>query len=486
MIAAAVAAFIALSADPAPEITLGKRLFEDERFSTAQGDMHTSCASCHLLSDPQGYRAFTEFLSRSWVPWRKEDPRRETLRNTPTLLDAGRMPMLHFDGEFSSLEEQAFETLIGRNMGWLPDERDEALEQIRAVILDDDPANTYPEEFEGAYGVDLDGRPADEVLEWVSRAISDFVRSLESRRNAPYDRFVAANHLDAGPRSDESAKAFGARMLTEVAALETTGALKRVDGFGAVELAGLKLFFETQPERLAGNCVTCHVPPAFTDFDFHNTGVTEDEYDMAHGKGRFAALEIPALGEVERPIKRFMEHTSPRHPEHADLGLWNFVDAANSPLRDEGELSAAFLERTIARFKTPTLRNLRYTPPYFHSGNYQSLEAVIAQKARHFMYEGYAVGASRPAYSDDDDVRSESYASDAQGATYRDFPRVTWDDPPKNLTPLPRAETLRNVDPEYAAISIAPNEIAPLVAFLNALNETVSTGAAGSYAAATD
>ena len=58
------------------------------------------------------------------------------MRNTPTLLDVGEMSVLHMDGEFSSLQEQTHETFVGRNMGWLPDERGEALAAVKAITED--------------------------------------------------------------------------------------------------------------------------------------------------------------------------------------------------------------------------------------------------------------------------------------------------------------------------------------------------------------
>src|SRR4051812_12818214 len=77
---------------------LGARLFKDPRFATAKGDLPASCSHCHLLDeDPQGLRAHTDFLARSWVSYRLGDPRRDELRNSPTLFDVSRMPRLHFD-----------------------------------------------------------------------------------------------------------------------------------------------------------------------------------------------------------------------------------------------------------------------------------------------------------------------------------------------------------------------------------------------------
>ena len=74
--------------------------------------------------------------------------------------------------------------------------------------------------------------------------------------------------------------------------------------FGADELTGLRIFLtesrhgasaKEQQEGGIGNCVSCHAPPDFTDFSFHNTGASQEEYDALHGAGAFAALSIPTL-----------------------------------------------------------------------------------------------------------------------------------------------------------------------------------------------
>src|SRR5262245_11805202 len=118
--------------DRAAVIQLGKRLFRDERFSTAKGDLPASCNHCHMLDeDPQGLRAFTDFFNRSWVSFRFQDKQRLALRNSPTILDAGELPRLHYDGEFASLEDLVKGTLSGRTLGWLPGETAQAFDQAR-------------------------------------------------------------------------------------------------------------------------------------------------------------------------------------------------------------------------------------------------------------------------------------------------------------------------------------------------------------------
>jgi cytochrome c peroxidase len=95
-------------------------------------------------------------------------------------------------------------------------------------------------------------------------------------------------------------------------------------------------------------------------------------------------------------------------------------------MRRAGESDDVFLRRMIATFKTPTLRNLAYTHPYFHNGSIQTLEETLAEIFR--------------------------------------------------LSDMARAGRVREGDEELAKIRIGAAEIAPLVAFLNSLNENLKRG----------
>lgn len=417
---------------PSAQIRLGLRLFREARFSSPQGDLQNSCASCHLLDeDPQGMRAQTDFFSRSWVPWRGADPRREELRNSPTILDAALMPRLHFDGEFGSLEDLVKGTLAGRPMGWLPGEQDQAFDRVYGIILKDtgegsDYAGNYRADFKAAYGVDPGDLGKAEVIDRVTKAIADYMRTLKTGRTTPYDQFIQANGLNTRPGQGEDPKLFAGRLLGNVVALERKRALKLSGGFGAAALKGLKVFFRTNGGRAAGNCAACHVPPLFTDFSFHNMGISQSEYDHVNGDGSFAELQIPAAAEAHRPSTQFREIPSKRNAGFADLGHWNFVDLKGSPLRRAGESDDRFLQRMIASFKTPTLRNLAFTQPYMHTGGFSTIESALTELMR--------------------------------------------------LSELARAGQVREGDDELARIRITDADIPSLVAFLNTLNENLRPG----------
>ncbi|MFY9556555.1 MAG: cytochrome c peroxidase, partial [Blastocatellia bacterium] len=399
----------------------GYKLFKDARFSSPQGDLQNSCASCHLQDeDPQGMRAHTDFFSRSWVPWRGGDPRRDELRNSPTILDAGLMPRLHFDGEFASLEDLVKGTLAGRPMGWLAGERDQAFDHIYKIIVSDRIGN-YRADFKAAYGADLAKVARGELIENVTSAIADYMRTLKSARTTPYDRFVKDNGLDAGPEQGEDPKLFAGRLLGKVAALEAKRTLKLSKSFDETALKGMRIYFSTTGGGATGNCVACHTPPLFTDFSFHNMGISQSEYDRVNGEGSFAKLEIPASSQARRPSAQFREIPSKLKPGCVDLGHWNFVDLKSSTLRRAGESDDQFLRRMISAFKTPTLRNLVFSQPYMHTGGFTSVESALVELMR--------------------------------------------------LSEMARAGQVREGDEELVRIKISEADIAPLTAFLNTLNE---------------
>ena len=407
-------------------VRLGARLFKDDRFSTPNGDLPASCSNCHLFDeDPQGLRAYADFLNRSWVSSRPQDRRRLGLRNSPTIFDVAEMPRLHYDGEFGSLEELVRGTISGRPMGWLPGEETQAFERARAVVLSDSGAEAYRNQFKTAFNVDVAKLSRDEVVNLIAKAVAGFIRTLNTRKDSPYDKFIESNGLENKPATGEDGKAFARRLLARINSLESGGAIKLTKDFDAAALRGLKIFFNAE----AGNCATCHTPPLFTDFSFHNKGVSQVDYDRVHsegGEGKFAALAIPGAASARRPSAQFRENPSKAKPGEADLGFWNFVDLKTSPLRRAGESDDLFLRRMIATFKTPTLRNLAYTHPYFHNGSIQTLEETLEEIVR--------------------------------------------------LSEMARAGRIREGDEELAKIRISAADIALLVAFLNSLNEDLKRG----------
>jgi cytochrome c peroxidase len=231
--------------------------------------------------------------------------------------------------------------------------------------------------------------------------------------------------------------------------------LKQQFAFGSQELLGMKIFFiqaryatnaARRPAHGIGNCITCHIAPDFTDFSFHNTGVAQAEYDALHGTGAFAKLDIPNLAARNPDHNRWLPPTgihphargpyldipAADKPGHTDLGLWNVFANPDQPLAQpalrrllNGETRPQsddiLLPRTIALFKTPSLRGLAFSGPYLHNGGKDTLEEVI---------EFY--------------IRMARLARDGK---------------------------VRNAAPELSGVMLKEEDIAPLAAFLRALNE---------------
>jgi cytochrome c peroxidase len=85
------------------------------------------------------------------------------------------------------------------------------------------------------------------------------------------------------------------------------------------QLIGLHLF------RTKARCMNCHNGPLFTDNSFHNVGLTY------YGR------------------------------EHEDLGLYNVTKKAED----------------VGKFKTPSLRNVMRTAPWFHNGLFGNIDGVM-------------------------------------------------------------------------------------------------------------
>ncbi|MBI2513921.1 MAG: hypothetical protein HYV96_18275 [Opitutae bacterium] len=455
-----------------PDASLGERLFREIRFARPPAAM--SCATCHLSDGAHG-RAFADAAARSAVPAQSEDGRELTPRHASTLIESaeqGGWGLLHWDGEFTSMEDLVRATFAGRNFGWLPDEHSAALARFAAVIRCDggDAASgrvSYAALFRDcAGGLDVAAASDAQIFDASARFVAEFVRTLrlsrdgEGRHNgSPYDAFLAANRLPRAPNPGETPHEYARRLHNAVAALrkptfidDPTRRLARHDQpfrFGEEELRGMRIFFRGAMGYVrsasAGNCAECHVPPHFTDFGFHNTGATQDRYDAVHGEGAFAKAAVPALAERNAAPERHLP-PSVAHPRAAgpwreapmrddparvDLGLWNIYanpalqapqTAIERQLNRTGVLSReAVLALTLARFKTPSVRNLGGEGPLLHDGSTRSLESVVR------LY--------------------------------------------RQMSDLARDGAMRNAPPEFAAMSLADDDVAPLLAFLRSLNE---------------
>jgi cytochrome c peroxidase len=155
------------------------------------------------------------------------------------------------------------------------------------------------------------------TLKGLAQAIAAYERTLVSG-DSPFDRFLAgeSNAISAAARR------------------------------------GFALF------RGAARCSRCHTfneqLPLFTDFAYHNTGV---------------AANHPAFNQLARRAFELVQRPRPEAAIDA-LGRQEGGD-------ELGRVLVTYQQFDIGSFKTPSLRNVALTAPYFHDGSAQTLADVV-------------------------------------------------------------------------------------------------------------
>ncbi|HEX4309191.1 MAG TPA: hypothetical protein VHZ25_04135 [Acidobacteriaceae bacterium] len=458
-----------------------------------------NCRSCHFVTEFEGVpnagnRTYADFTTRSPIPLPMngfDHTPRNAMQMVGSLQPHTGPVFLHFDGEFTGAIDLIESTMTGRNFGWAPTQYQQALAHIAQVIRQDNGSGqlaadrldglSYSTIFLGtdsritsdiqlpaSQRLNVQTASDQQILDEMALCISTYMKDLRFQQDeygryigSPYDVFLRVNHLPVQPRAGQSIADYNRELYGLVVALNDPIYVTDADGsfkyhaqpfqFGATELAGLRIFLRTAQNATdgsqhAGNCAACHTAPDFTDFNFHNNGVAQDEYDTAHGAGAFMAMAIPGLSDRNAnydaylPVtanhpdatERFRHMADPANPQFADLGLWNIYlnpDKPNPQANLKTVVCAAGgdcsvdqgLAQTIAEFKTPTLRDLEDSAPYFHNGSRLTFDEVVS------FYI--------------------------------------------NSSALAHAGNLRNAPMQFAGMSISQADLPALVAFLKSLTE---------------
>lgn len=116
-----------------------------------------NCHTCHMVDDVLtapggGMRTYADFARRSPIPPRT-DGKTHAPRNSPALVNSTlERPdgvLFHFDAEFNSMEDLVAATFTGRNFGWLPGERAQAIAHVARVVRGDDGLGDLAQQFDG-------------------------------------------------------------------------------------------------------------------------------------------------------------------------------------------------------------------------------------------------------------------------------------------------------------------------------------------------
>ena len=429
-------------------------LANGKKLSGAFRGQSINCRSCHMVDEHKnsplaGIRTYSDYARLSPVPDRNNKKKR-TLRNSQMMINitikGDKHVLLHHDGQFSTLPDLVVATLTGENFGWNANEYSEAVKHIAEIIRNDNGKDKLAKEFGGSYKkillgtsksipndlrlpakyrIDVTKATDEQILKRVSRLIGAYVSDLKfSQKNgaynaSPYDKFLSLNNLPAKPHKNESDREYSQRLFAAIQELAkpvfvTTKhgkfeSHKQAFEFGPSQLEGLKLFMTkgVNNKRSGGNCISCHSAPHFTDFSFHNTGLTQINYDKLHGVNKFASLAIPSLAKRKLAHNIYLPKTNKNpdskqifrsalnnnNPLHVDLGLWNTFANPDMPapqkkirkllctqakqLKLTNCNDSTLLSLAIASFKTPTLRDLGHSNPYMHSGQFDTLKQSV-------------------------------------------------------------------------------------------------------------
>lgn len=322
-------------ADDVRAARLGHRLFFDASLS-ANGQV--ACATCH-----QPALSFTDGL-------RKSVGLGPGSRNSPTVIGSARSPWLFWDGRRDSLWSQALAPLeVATEMGTTRLEvarrvtRDPryraAYEALFGTAADFDDPKRFPARA-SPYG-DAEARVAWTRLSEEARDQVNQVFSNAGKAIAAYERLLAP----APSRFD----VYVDRLLSgDLAAAESA--------LDADEIAGLRLFLDGARTQ----CLRCHNGPLLTNQSFHD--VASSRLGPIPDLGRFVGIQSLLLDPFNC-LGRYSDAPKERCTE------LRFLEQ-----RETARLSGAF--------KTPSLREVGRTAPYFHDGSLATLEEVIAHYRR--------------------------------------------------------------------------------------------------------
>ena len=357
-----------------PKFRLGQMLFFDPILS---GTRDVACATCHLpgRGTSDGVALSLGVRATGLAEQRRAlDTERVHPRNTMDIWNRGHPSVrnMFWDGRVSEIEAPVsrFQTPM---MDYLPDGIESVLAaQALFPLAGEEEMLGLPHDRSAP---DLPGGHGDKPNE-IARAAAGFDEFEPQRFVAVHDALMRRLLGQAGtPLADWQiayrrliASAYPDTLLGAVTMGDLANALGLFQELAFVThetpwdryLAGEKGALDTEAKRGAllfygkGRCAACHSGPLLSDFQFHS-------------------LAVPQIG--------------PGIDESGD---------------DRGRYEATRIPRNLYQFRTPPLRNVTLTAPYFHSGAVKSLADAIALHL--------APPAAPPNEAEADALRRESFS----------------------------------------------------------------------------
>lgn len=315
---------------------LGEQLFNDAQLSSTGT---VSCATCHKPD-----QHFVDGLP-------KAQGIGQLNRNTPSLAGAAWLQWQYWDGRRDSLWSQALSPLEAK------EEMGSNRVAVARLMLEN---ADYRQQYEALFGsltptltaaqLTVDASPigseaekrawfelGTNAQEWVNtvfanvgKSIGAFEQTLSPKRTR-FDRFVDS----------------------------VTNGAPEFKLLSKDELRGARLFINEEKTQ----CLECHNGPLLTNGDFHNIGT--GRFNAAPGEqldfGRIFGVQAALINEFNCQGR--------------------YSDATRDGCQHLRFLNRGALSHMQGAFRTPTLRNVPNTAPYFHDGRLASLRQVVQHYA---------------------------------------------------------------------------------------------------------
>lgn len=241
---------------------LGRNLFFDNRMSRYN---MFSCATCHN-QNINWADDLDKPLGNDKLPLK---------RNSPTVVNTAYHTSMFWDGRAKTLEDQAHDVLLN------PREMNSNENLIKRNFSNDE---MYLSLFKKAFG-------DEEVnLERVTMALATFQRTLNTKNNSSFDKFIKGNS----------------------------------NALDSSQLRGLHLF------RTKARCINCHNGANLSDDNFHNTGLVMQETNF-EDLGKFDNTQKPEdFGVFRTASLRNVVKTSPYFHHGQTKSIKEVLDMYNS------------------------------------------------------------------------------------------------------------------------------------------------------------
>lgn len=227
------------------KVELGRNLFFDNKISRYN---MFSCATCHN-QNTNWADDLDKPLGNDKLPLK---------RNSPTVVNTAYHNSMFWDGRAKTLEDQAHDVLLN------PREMNSNENLIKRNLSNDE---MYLSLFKKAFGDE------EITLERVTMALATFQRTLNTKNNSFFDKFIKGNY----------------------SALDSS------------QIRGLHLF------RNQARCINCHNGANLSDNNFHNTGLVmqgttfEDlgKFDITQRPEDFGVFRTASLRNVVKTLPYF-------------------------------------------------------------------------------------------------------------------------------------------------------------------------------------